>query len=165
MTAKHDMKKLVEEIYAVRDRGDIEGTLALTGEDCTFRIVGNARLGPFSSEAAGPHAFRQAITQLITEWDLSDYQDSRHRCGRGRPCGFCASRRRGQVYPVGRELPYGIRRQDPFQGREASQDCRIPRHAAGRRDEPDDPNRLEHVAQNCAAVLRRTKVGASKLRL
>ncbi|MGR9245885.1 nuclear transport factor 2 family protein [Rhizobium leguminosarum] len=71
MTAKHDMKKLVEEIYAVRDRGDIEGTLALTGEDCTFRIVGNARLGPFSSEAAGPHAFRQAITQLITEWDLS----------------------------------------------------------------------------------------------
>lgn len=76
MTAKHDMKKLVEEIYAVRDRGDIEGTLALTGEDCTFRIVGNARLGPFSSEAAGPHAFRQAITQLITEWDLSAIRQS-----------------------------------------------------------------------------------------
>ncbi|MBY5411994.1 ketosteroid isomerase [Rhizobium leguminosarum] len=70
MTAKHDMKKLVEEIYAVRDRGDVEATLALIGESCTFRIVGNTRLAPFSTESSG-HAFRQAITQLITVWDLS----------------------------------------------------------------------------------------------
>jgi len=71
MTAKHDMKKLVEEIYAVRDRGDVEGTLALIGEDCTFRMVGNTRLEPFSTESSGP-AFRQTIAQLITEWDLSN---------------------------------------------------------------------------------------------
>ncbi|MBX4858995.1 SnoaL-like domain-containing protein [Rhizobium sophorae] len=71
MTSKHDMKKLVEEIYTVRDRGDIEGTLALIGEDCTFRMVGNTRLAPFSTESSG-HAFRQAITQLITVWDLSN---------------------------------------------------------------------------------------------
>jgi ketosteroid isomerase-like protein len=70
MTAKHDMKKLVEEIYAVRDRGDIEGTLALIGEDCTFRMAGNTRLAPFSTELGG-HAFRQVIAQLITVWDLS----------------------------------------------------------------------------------------------
>jgi len=70
MTAKHDMKKLVEEMYAVRDRGDAEGTLALLGEGCTFRMVGNMRLAPFSIESSG-HAFRQAITQLITVWDLS----------------------------------------------------------------------------------------------
>jgi len=71
MTAKHDMKKLVAEMYAVRDRGDIEGTLALLGGDCTFRMVGNARLAPLSSETSGPLAFRQTITQLITDWDLS----------------------------------------------------------------------------------------------
>ncbi|OWV91446.1 ketosteroid isomerase [Rhizobium sp. R635] len=71
MTEKHDMKKLVEEIYAVRDRGDIEGTLALIGDDCTFRMVGNTRLKPLTTEADG-HAFRQAITQLITMWDLSN---------------------------------------------------------------------------------------------
>ncbi|NKL98668.1 MULTISPECIES: nuclear transport factor 2 family protein [Rhizobium] len=71
MTAKHDMKKLVEEIYAVRDRGDVEATLALIGENCTFRMVGNTRLAPFSTESSG-HAFRQAITQLITVWDLSN---------------------------------------------------------------------------------------------
>ncbi|SCB56899.1 Ketosteroid isomerase-related protein [Rhizobium aethiopicum] len=76
MTAKHDMKKLVEEIYAVRDRGDIEGTLALLGEDCTFRIVGNTRLAPFSTESGGPHAFRQAISQLITAWDLSSVRSA-----------------------------------------------------------------------------------------
>ncbi|MDV4157010.1 nuclear transport factor 2 family protein [Rhizobium brockwellii] len=70
MTAKHDMKKLVEEIYAVRDRGDIEATLALIGEGCTFRMIGNTRLAPFSTESGG-HDFRQAITQLITVWDLS----------------------------------------------------------------------------------------------
>ncbi|MBY5361086.1 SnoaL-like domain-containing protein [Rhizobium leguminosarum] len=70
MTAKHDMKKLVEEIYAVRDRGDVEATLALIGEDCTFRIVGNTRLAPISTESSG-HDFRQAIAQLITVWDLS----------------------------------------------------------------------------------------------
>ncbi|MBY5809757.1 nuclear transport factor 2 family protein [Rhizobium leguminosarum] len=69
MTAKHDMKKLVEEIYAVRDRGDVEATLALIGENCTFRMVGNTGLAPFSTESSG-HAFRQAITQLITVWDL-----------------------------------------------------------------------------------------------
>jgi hypothetical protein len=67
MTAKQDMKKLVEEIYAVRDRGDVEGTLTLIGDDCTFRMVGNTRLAPFSTEASG-NAFRQAITQLITAW-------------------------------------------------------------------------------------------------
>ncbi|MCJ9696516.1 nuclear transport factor 2 family protein [Rhizobium sp. PRIMUS64] len=71
MTAKHDMKKLVEEIYAVRDRGDVEATLALIGGDCTFRMVGNTRMAPFSTESSG-HAFRQAITQLITVWDLSN---------------------------------------------------------------------------------------------
>jgi ketosteroid isomerase-like protein len=71
MTAKHDMKKLVEEMYAVRDRGDVEATLALIGEGCTFRMVGNTRLAPFSTESSG-HAFRQAITQLITAWDLSN---------------------------------------------------------------------------------------------
>ncbi|NEJ24064.1 ketosteroid isomerase [Rhizobium leguminosarum] len=71
MTAKHDMKKLVEEIYTVRDRGDVEATLALIGEGCTFRMVGNTRLAPFSTESSG-HAFRQAITQLITAWDLSN---------------------------------------------------------------------------------------------
>ncbi|AHF83757.1 ketosteroid isomerase [Rhizobium leguminosarum bv. trifolii WSM1689] len=71
MTAKHDMKKLVEEIYAVRDRGNVEATLALIGENCTFRMVGNTRLAPFSTESSG-HAFRQAITQLITVWDLSN---------------------------------------------------------------------------------------------
>ncbi|ANM10335.1 ketosteroid isomerase [Rhizobium leguminosarum bv. trifolii] len=70
MTVKDDMKKRVEEIYAVRDRGDIEGTLALIGEDCTFRMAGNTRLAPFSTEAGG-HAFRQVIEQLITVWDLS----------------------------------------------------------------------------------------------
>lgn len=70
MTAKHDMKKLVEEIYAVRDRGDIEGTLALIGDDCTFRMVGNTRLVPFSTESSG-QTFRRMIAQLITEWDLS----------------------------------------------------------------------------------------------
>ncbi|MGO7565820.1 ketosteroid isomerase, partial [Rhizobium johnstonii] len=43
MNAKHDMKKIVEEIYAVRDRGDVEATLALIGENCTFRMVGNTR--------------------------------------------------------------------------------------------------------------------------
>ena len=75
MTAKHDMKKLVEEIYAVRDRGDIEGTLALIGEGCTFRMAGNTRLAPFSTEASG-HAFRQALTQLITVWDLSNIKTS-----------------------------------------------------------------------------------------
>ncbi|MBY5644145.1 nuclear transport factor 2 family protein [Rhizobium leguminosarum] len=71
MTAKHDMKKLVEEIYAVRDRGDVEATLALIGENCTFRMVGNTRLAPFSTESSGDD-FRQAITQLITVWDLSN---------------------------------------------------------------------------------------------
>lgn len=71
MTAKHDMKKLVEEMYAVRDRGDVEATTALIGEGCTFRMVGNTRLAPFSTESSG-HAFRQAITQLITVWDLSN---------------------------------------------------------------------------------------------
>ncbi|MGO6842519.1 ketosteroid isomerase [Rhizobium ruizarguesonis] len=71
MTAKHDMKKLVEEMYAVRDRGDVEATLALIGEGCTFRMVGNTRMAPFSTESSG-HAFRQAITQLITVWDLSN---------------------------------------------------------------------------------------------
>ncbi|TAU83383.1 nuclear transport factor 2 family protein [Rhizobium leguminosarum] len=70
MTAKHDMKKFVEEIYAVRDRGDVEATLALIGEGCTFRMIGNTRLAPFSTESGG-HDFRQAITQLITVWDLS----------------------------------------------------------------------------------------------
>lgn len=70
MTAKHDMKKLVEEIYAVRDRGDVEGTLALIGTDCTFRMAGNTRLAPLSTEAGG-QAFRQVIEQLITVWDLS----------------------------------------------------------------------------------------------
>ncbi|MBX5063230.1 nuclear transport factor 2 family protein [Rhizobium lentis] len=70
MTEKNDMKKLVEEIYAVRDRGDIESTLALIGDDCTFRMVGNTRMSPFSTEASGA-AFRQAIMQLITVWDLS----------------------------------------------------------------------------------------------
>ncbi|MBY3235728.1 SnoaL-like domain-containing protein [Rhizobium laguerreae] len=71
MTEKQDMKNLVEEIYAVRDRGDIEATLALIGENCTFRMVGNTRLAPFSTESSG-HDFRQAITQLITVWDLSN---------------------------------------------------------------------------------------------
>ncbi|ANP85288.1 nuclear transport factor 2 family protein [Rhizobium leguminosarum] len=71
MTAKHDMKKLVEEIYAVRDRGNVEATLALIGENCTFRMVGNTRLAPFSTEVSGD-SFRQAITQLITVWDLSN---------------------------------------------------------------------------------------------
>ncbi|MBY5312309.1 nuclear transport factor 2 family protein [Rhizobium leguminosarum] len=71
MTAKHDMKKLVEEIYAVRDRGDVEATLALIGGNCTFRMVGNTRLAPFSTEASGD-SFCQAITQLITVWDLSN---------------------------------------------------------------------------------------------
>jgi ketosteroid isomerase-like protein len=71
MTAKYEMRKLVEEAYAVRDRGDVEGFLAVVGEDCTFRIVGNARMEPFSLETGGPGAFRQAMTQLITDWDLS----------------------------------------------------------------------------------------------
>ncbi|MGO7427573.1 nuclear transport factor 2 family protein, partial [Rhizobium ruizarguesonis] len=53
------------------DRGDVEATLALIGEGCTFRMVGNTRLAPFSTESSG-HAFRQAITQLITVWDLSN---------------------------------------------------------------------------------------------
>ena len=70
MTVKDDMKKRVEEIYAMRDRGDIEGTLALIGEDCTFRMAGNTRLAPFSTESGG-NAFRQVIEQLITVWDLS----------------------------------------------------------------------------------------------
>lgn len=76
MTAKLDMKNLVEEIYAVRGRGDIEGTLALIGDDCTFRMAGSARLAPFSSESGGPHAFRQTIAQLITDWDLSKVNTS-----------------------------------------------------------------------------------------
>ncbi|WP_037094673.1 nuclear transport factor 2 family protein [Rhizobium leguminosarum] len=70
MAAKNDMKTLVEEIYSVRDRGDIEGTLALIGEGCTFRMVGNARLAPLTTESSG-HDFRQTITQLIAAWDLS----------------------------------------------------------------------------------------------
>ncbi len=53
MTAKHDMKKLVEEIYAVRDRGDVEATLALIGENCTFRMVGNPRWRLFRLNQAG----------------------------------------------------------------------------------------------------------------
>ncbi|PDT01982.1 ketosteroid isomerase [Rhizobium chutanense] len=107
MTAKHDMKKLVEEIYAVRDRGDIEGTLALLGEDCTFRMVGNTRLAPFSTETSG-HAFRQTITQLIAVWDLSKIRTSGIYVDEDEQMVF--AHREGEV----RHIPSGVSFQTEF---------------------------------------------------
>ncbi|MBB2674844.1 ketosteroid isomerase [Rhizobium sophoriradicis] len=107
MTSTHEMKKRVEEIYAVRGRGDIEGTLALLGENCTFRIVGNTRMAPFSTETGGP-AFRQAITQLINDWDLSGmrtagiYADEDHE--------VVVAHREGEV----RHIPSGVRFRTEF---------------------------------------------------
>ncbi|ARM12195.1 MULTISPECIES: nuclear transport factor 2 family protein [Rhizobium] len=101
MTAKHDMKKLVEEIYAVRDRGDIEGTLALIGDDCTFRMAGNTRLSPLSTELGG-NAFRQMIAQLITEWDLSNIDTTRIYVDEDENMVF--AHREGEV----RHIPSGV---------------------------------------------------------
>lgn len=107
MTEKHDMKKLVEEIYAVRDRGDIEGTLALIGDDCTFRMVGNTRLKPLTTEAGG-HAFRQAITQLITMWDLSNVKTAGIYVDEDEHMVF--AHREGEV----RHIPSGVSFQTEF---------------------------------------------------
>ena len=101
MTAKHDMKKLVEEIYAVRDRGDIEGTLALIGDGCTFRMAGNTRLSPLSTELGG-NAFRQMIAQLITEWDLSNIDTTRIYVDEDENMVF--AHREGEV----RHIPSGV---------------------------------------------------------
>ncbi|MBX4926163.1 nuclear transport factor 2 family protein [Rhizobium binae] len=101
MTAKHDMKKLVEEIYAVRDRGDVEATLALIGDDCTFRMAGNTRLSPFSTELGG-HDFRQVIAQLITVWDLSNINTTRIYVDEDENMVF--AHREGEV----RHIPSGV---------------------------------------------------------
>lgn len=64
----------VENYYAMRDKGDLDGVFATFHPDCCHRIVGTDRLAPFTQVNRGADAMRNVVDTLVRDWDSSGLQ-------------------------------------------------------------------------------------------
>jgi ketosteroid isomerase-like protein len=75
------MEKTVREIYAVRNKNDVDAIMRLLGPSCCFQVKGTDRLEAFTQRYDTPEAVRGMIGELVRNWDLSGLETTIYQCG------------------------------------------------------------------------------------
>jgi ketosteroid isomerase-like protein len=72
MSDRRELEDAIREFFKVRNDKDIEAIMAMLDPACSFRIVGNDRLGRMTQRVDDPETMRVAVRALIADWDLSN---------------------------------------------------------------------------------------------
>ncbi len=73
MRDRRELEDAVRRFYQARNDNDIEAIMAMLDPACSFRIVGDDRLGPMTQRIDDPGTMRVAIQALLEAWDLSNF--------------------------------------------------------------------------------------------
>jgi ketosteroid isomerase-like protein len=75
LTARSDIRRLLQELYAARVRSDLDGLCRIFSTEATFRIAGISRhVSPIAVTAVGMHEIRQWLTLLLKTFQINDQE-------------------------------------------------------------------------------------------
>jgi ketosteroid isomerase-like protein len=74
MTDETSARTFVERAYALRRKGDLEGSLQCFAPDASFRLAGSEALGPMTTAVTGHAALRPLLARLFADWDWSEHR-------------------------------------------------------------------------------------------
>lgn len=74
MTDREEILELVRRTHAARDRGDLDGTLAMFHADAEFSLAGDSNSLALVGTARGPAALRETLQGLIANFEFSERQ-------------------------------------------------------------------------------------------
>jgi ketosteroid isomerase-like protein len=72
MTDRSELESAIHAFYRLRNENDIDGIMAWLDPHCSFRIVGNDRLGSLTQRVNDRETLRLAIEAILENWDLSE---------------------------------------------------------------------------------------------
>ena len=73
MTARSEIRCLLQELYAARVRSDLDGLCRIFSTEATFRIAGISRhVSPIAVTAVGINEIRQWLTLLLKTFQVHD---------------------------------------------------------------------------------------------
>jgi ketosteroid isomerase-like protein len=73
MSNETSARTLLERAYALRRKGDLEGSLQCFAPDASFRLAGSEALGPMTTAVTGHAALRPLLVRLFADWDWSQH--------------------------------------------------------------------------------------------
>lgn len=72
MTDRFKIDRLLQELYAARVRGDLDGVCQTFSHDAKFRIAGTSHGRPITITAVGTNEIRQWLSLMIKSFQLTD---------------------------------------------------------------------------------------------
>jgi ketosteroid isomerase-like protein len=73
MSNETSARTILERVYALRRKEDLEGSLQCFTPDASFRLAGSEALGPMTSAVKGHAALRPLLVRLFADWDWSQH--------------------------------------------------------------------------------------------
>lgn len=73
MTDRQAVEDLLEELYAARVRGDLEGLRQLFAANATFQVAGSDQASPMPTLAKGNAGIMSLMQGMIATFELSDF--------------------------------------------------------------------------------------------
>lgn len=70
MSDRETVRKLIEQAYAARDKGDIEGVMAAFHNDATFSLAGERKTLELAGTVEGHSSVRQAMGGFIAAFEF-----------------------------------------------------------------------------------------------
>ena len=74
MTERFEIERVLEEAYAARKRGDVDGILRLFSADVHFQLAGSISASPIPLRTAGAAQFRTVLDRLVRTFEWVDQQ-------------------------------------------------------------------------------------------
>jgi ketosteroid isomerase-like protein len=72
MTSRHEIERLLRELYAARADGDLDGVCRVFTDDARFEIAGASQANPIAISAAGMVQIRTWLAILIKTFQITD---------------------------------------------------------------------------------------------
>ena len=73
MTSRHEIERVLRELYAARASGDLDGACRTFTDDARFEIAGASQSNPISISAAGIGQIRTWLALLIRTFQLTEH--------------------------------------------------------------------------------------------
>jgi ketosteroid isomerase-like protein len=70
MTDRETIRKLIEQAYAARNQGDIDGVMTAFHSDCTFCLAGDPKALPLAGAVQGQTSVREAMSGFIASFEF-----------------------------------------------------------------------------------------------
>lgn len=74
MTGRAAMATVIEDAYAARCRGDLDGLLKHLHPSCSYRMIGAPQAEPMCRETCGREAVRSQMAELIQHFVFTDVE-------------------------------------------------------------------------------------------